>query len=147
MAGDGRGEPGLLAKYSCSWKRLLSFGNARTVGSSESRESICLFRLLSIKKGVVSKAVSECWCVEVNKQRSQPWREFGQSVEIGMTTTTTLLLLRHFFWCIFRTRREGEHLLFDFKVDHSFFPCGHVDRGQVTLCCILRSTLVMGELS
>jgi hypothetical protein len=50
VAGDGRGEPGLLAKNNCSWKRLLSFGRARTVGSSESKESICLFRLLSIEK-------------------------------------------------------------------------------------------------
>jgi len=70
VAGDGRGEPGLLAKCSCSWKRLLSFGNARTVGSSESKESICLFRLLSIRRGVASKAVSECWCIEAKKQRS-----------------------------------------------------------------------------
>lgn len=44
VAGDGRGESGLVAKNSCSWKRLLSFGKARTVGSSESKESICLFR-------------------------------------------------------------------------------------------------------
>lgn len=69
VAGDGRGESGLVAKNSCSWKRLLSFGKARTVGSSESKESICLFRLLSIRRGEVSKAVSECGCVEATMER------------------------------------------------------------------------------
>ena len=98
VAGDGRGEPGLLAKYSCSWKRLLSFGKARTFGSSESKESICFFRLLSIGRGVVSKAVNKCWCVEVKekqKRREVDHREFSQRVEFDMATTT-LLLLRHF---------------------------------------------------